>query len=900
MKHTFYIGAVSLVLTSPVFSNEESKPSTAQKQIEQSEFVQCDTQSKSDKCGSILEVIEVRGDKINPISFSSKGRYNLNRKMIEDYRFGNGNLNEVLAILPGVQYAESAQSADQVSNIRPSEVSISGASGAQTAYLIDGVSNNSLLNDSSVTSDKNLADDVVGHSQEIFLNLELVESIEVYDSNVPAKYGAFSGGIVIADTRKIADELKAGFSFRKTADSFVKYNRFYSPRHEGRFKDEDAVFEKSAYSAYVSSPITADLSFLAQIQLLSSKESVERVGDLKIEQQENYNALLKFEYELTANDSLTLNLFHGPYSGEYFAETAKNSPYSEEGGGQKASLKWEGERSWGAFENLFVYKQSQNSKDAPTAWFVWLNQPGKALPESHYSKTFLEGGFGDIEKNQRSVLFKHDFEFSEISSNSLVHQTNVGFEYEYLYSQFNRLDDSIAFNDAVSAANINCAGYTIDCIESEYKKPLSQLEEELGRPLDFTDESDLLLYSENIIASGQYFQGRTVIPAAESEANMNKFSAYVDHEIQWQDLVVATGFRYDFNDFFKNHNVSPRFRGSYNFFDDDAQFVFGASRYYSNDGLNYKLNEAKLPTYNEYRAAFNNRVLNWQSTLKNRGHRHVYEDLKTPYSDEFTLAYRHQLFGGTVELKWINRRNKDQINREKGFNDSGESILYGANSGYSQYDRYSLSWMASFDNQHVQFNVSHVKNVTDEKTFDGEARTCPDFPKCFLNFDYNTDELVFLANSNIKNASVNYEHLALVTKHDLDLVKKDFNRPIIANLSWGGRFGNWSVSSFIRYHSKQDALYNTGATESVKSASSLCDGCQPSETRYPVYSIQERPAYWLLSGSIKYSVPLVGKHTLSFSFEGENLLNKRTYQVAPFSTGLELGRRFWLGLNYSY
>ena len=35
---------------------------------------------------------------------------------------------------------------------------------------------------------------------------------------------------------------------------------------------------------------------------------------------------------------------------------------------------------------------------------------------------------GDIEKNQRSVLFKHDFEFSEIISNGLVHQTNFGFE----------------------------------------------------------------------------------------------------------------------------------------------------------------------------------------------------------------------------------------------------------------------------------------------------------------------------------------------------------------------------------------------------------------------------------------------------------------------------------------
>lgn len=55
-------------------------------------------------CLTGMEVIEVKGDKITPMSVTSEGSYTLDEKMLNDYKYGNGNLNDVLAILPGVQY----------------------------------------------------------------------------------------------------------------------------------------------------------------------------------------------------------------------------------------------------------------------------------------------------------------------------------------------------------------------------------------------------------------------------------------------------------------------------------------------------------------------------------------------------------------------------------------------------------------------------------------------------------------------------------------------------------------------------------------------------------------------------------------------------------------------------
>lgn len=890
------LGIVSFALTMPTLAQQATSD---EKEITESRYETCDGQDSH--CVKNIEVIEVKGEKLNPISMGAQGVYTLDRKLIKDYRFGNGNLNDLLGVLPGVQYGESAYTADQVSNIKPAEVSIAGADGRATAYLIDGVSNNSNLNNVAGNTDRNLLQDVAGHSQEVFLNLDLIESIEVYDSNIPAKYGNFNGGLVQAQTRKALDKLSFGISYRQTADDWVEYHNYYSPDFDGSDTLENAVFQKRDFSTYISAPVTDKLGVVAQFQYLESQESLEQLGALRLQEQTNYNGFIKFDYALTPNDDISLSYLFAPYEGNYFDVNALNSDYTIEGGGTNAVLTWQADRSWGYINSQLSWRSSENSKNANSAWYTWLNTAGKNWGEYDGSINSLEGGFGDIKKTQETLSVKQDFEIPLAKVLDGDYSLSIGYALEQQTSVFERLEDAIVYNGSIISPMIDCAGYQFDCVETQLYSSVADLEEELGRPLDLQNNDDFLLYQSNIQQTGQYFQSRQVTPKAKAEAQVNVFSAYLENQLEWQNYSLTLGFRYDYNDFFTNHNLAPRLRGTVSLFEGDGKIVLGANRYYASDAINYKLNEAMLPTHSEVRAIYQHRPQQWQASLTNTGYRYVYNDLETPFSDELTAAYRHQLLGGTLELKWLYRDQQDSINRVRGTNDLGEAILYGANSGSSEYQRYSLSWMATYDNQHIEFNVSHASNTTSAEQFDGETRTYINSNDYFLNFSYDDNELVYLRSDNyeLSSRSVN-DTYHLITRHDMELEKQDFNRPIIANLSWGGDFGNWELSAYARFNGAQDVVYATGTTKSVSEATSICDGCAPNRKEYPVYRIEKRPSFWLLSASVKYSLVVARDYTMTLSFEGENILNERTYQVSPYTTGVELGRRFWLGINLDY
>ncbi|WP_372759934.1 TonB-dependent receptor plug domain-containing protein [Pseudoalteromonas sp.] len=872
---------------------------TAIKLIESSHYQQCATNAK--QCQQNIEVIEVTGQRPNPISVSSQGVYTLDRKMLRDYRFGNGNLNDVLGVLPGVQYGETAYAAEQISNIKPAEVSLAGTQGNATGYLIDGLSNNSNLNNGSANVDKNLLQDVSGHTQAVFLNLDLIDHLEVYDSNIPAKYGNFSGGMVKAETRKAGNQLQFGINYRQTSDDWVTYHKFYAPDFNGENELNNAIFNKRDFSSYLATPLTDKLGFIGQFQYMQSQESLQQLGQTRLQQQSNYNGLVKFDYAATANDDISLSLLFAPYEGDYFDVNAKNSDYSIAGGGNNLSLTWQADRNWAYIKTQLGYNTSRNSKNTSSIRYAWLNIPGKDWGDIDGSITSLEGGYGDIEKRQQTVSLKQDFELASRPWLDADNTFSFGYELAQHNATFDRLEDAIVYNGAIAAPQIECAGYALDCIETQLYQSVAELEAQLGHSLDLSNPDDFLIYQNNFAVTGQYFQYRQVTPKATTHAELNQLAAYVENEFAWQNYTLNLGIRYDYNDFLNNHNLAPRMRGSVSVFAEQGKIVLGANRYYANDSMSYKLNQAMQPSYTEVRATYQQQPQQWQAQLSNRGYRYVYTDLKTPYSDELSAAYRHQLLGGTLELKWLYREQHDAINRVKSTNEAGEAILLGANSGHSRYQRYSLSWMATYANQHVEFNLSHASNTTSREQFDGDPRSFDGNGDSVLDFSYDDNELVFLRADHYDIASsTNNANYYLVTRHDMALEKQDFNRPIIANLSWGGQWDNWTLSAHARYNGGQDAIYATGKTKSLKEASNICDGCAPNRREYPVYRIEKRPAFWLLNSSVKYTTLVANDYQLTLSFEAENLLNKRTYQISPYNTGIELGRRFWLGANINY
>ena len=912
-KHSHKINTIStmLIVFASTLSTAVSAENNAQKLVKPK--VQPALSPKKDKASrkqknsaseqAAMEVIEVVGRRPTPISSQSTGSYTLNQQLIEDYQFGNGNLNDILGLLPGVQYSEESYSAEQASNIRPAEVSLSGSDGYQSGYFINGMNNNSRLSTGNASLDKNLLQDVSGHSQASFINLQLLEEIEVYDSNVPAKYGQFSGGVVSVTTKQATDAPSWSLSYRQTSDSFVTYNQFYAPDFSGEETIYQPSFSKQDMSASFSTPIGENAGLLGQLQMLQSSETKLQLGVLKPQKQTNYNGLIKYHHDISANDELEVTAIYAPYQGQYFDTYALNSNFDIDGGSQSILLDWSNSNPWADIETSLSWHQSLNRKTAPSYWFNWVNLKGKDWGSYDGSQASAEGGYGSIDKTQQNITLKQDYLLNEQSFSWGETQTSFGGEIKQQTTEFDRLVDAVLYNGAVVNPNVDCAGYTLDCVETVSAKPISELERDLGRPLNLTNLDDLLLYQNNVLQTGQYFQSRQVSPKASTKVDLWAAALYAEQTFNWKSLNATLGLRYDYNDFIQQHNIAPRFRAAYDLFDSgNSVLVLGINRYYEADLSHHKLNEAVQPSYKEVRRAYQNQPQQWQREVSSNGYRTVYQDTTTPFSDELTLAFRQSLFGGTLEAKWLARNSQDQINRVKGVNSFGEPILFAENSGRSEYQRYSLSWMASFASQHVEFNISHVKNETDKASFDGETIVRDAQRNEKLNFNYDESELVYLQqivpdpDKPGQTKAIN----DLITQHDLDLAKQDYNRPFVANLSWGGGWGNWRLSAYARYSSKQDVAFATGKYLSLRQSTSICEGCVTSRTEYPLYIKGEQPAFWLLSGSIKYDLEIAKNHRLTFSFDGENLTNSRTYQVNPYATGTELGRRFWLGVAYQH
>ncbi len=856
---------------------------------------------------SYLEVIEVKGFRLNPMSRNAQGRYILDGDLIKDYRFGNGNLNDILGLLPGVQYGESALDSANASNIKPSEVSISGAQGYQSSYNIDGVNNNSRLSTGNAEADRNLLQDVSGHSQSTFINLDLLDSIEVYDSNIPAKYGQFSGGLVNAHTKNASSEPHFGLTYRQTSTQWSKFHVIKGPSQAGSREVLLPEFNKQSLNLYLTTPLSADSGLVAQIQLLKSDETRNQLGKLRKQRQNNGNMLLKYHYNPSINDEISVSAYYAPYQGNYFDIYAKNSDFKITGGGYSVNSQWIHEDSWGDITSRLAFNRSENSKTASNYWFTWNNITGKSWGDYNNSIISLEGSYGDIDKIQQTISATSDLNLVMPRIFGAQSLLNIGIELNQQRQQFNRLTDSILYNGAISSPKIQCGSYTFDCVETQFKQPLSELEQQLGRAIDFSNVDDLLLYQANVVQAGQYFQTRQLAPKSNVSVNVNNLALYGELSLNYAQVDIVAGLRYDYNDFFKQHNIAPRVRMSVDLFDDQHhQITAGFNRYYQADLTHYKLNQAMTPMHQEVRRSYLNQPQSWQAELTSTGFLYRFTDTKTPFSDELSLAYRYQLLGGTLEAKWLNRYNKQAINRTKSYNDDGQAILTGTNGGGSHYQRYSVSWMAKFERQHIELNISKSSNTVDKASFDRQVTFNNEKQQLYRgteNFDdsdlvfFQYEELYFDKLTNQYRAKTKSD---LISRHDLALEKQDYNRPYIANASWGMDLAQWQVSLHARYVAEQEAVYATGMMKAAKLATSTCNGCVISQKSYPVYAKYDRPSYWQLNASIKYQWDLSPKDSIVFSFDGQNILNQRSFQVGPLGNGSELGRRFWLGISYQH
>lgn len=133
----------------------------------------------------------------------------------------DGNVTDLLKTNPVVQFANGDSSSLNQSEIKPSRIFINGASSFQNAYKLDGVNFNNdfdpAKNDNGETETR-----IDTGDQGIYIGSRLIDSVAVYNNNIPVEYGGFTGGTVDVTSRRWRGENSAHAYYRTTQSSWTK------------------------------------------------------------------------------------------------------------------------------------------------------------------------------------------------------------------------------------------------------------------------------------------------------------------------------------------------------------------------------------------------------------------------------------------------------------------------------------------------------------------------------------------------------------------------------------------------------------------------------------------------------------------------------------------------------
>jgi hypothetical protein len=585
----------------------------------------------------------------------------INREIIEKLPLRNNSINEALTILPGIQFGEAANISTQGGEILPPPVSISGGKTFENNFTIDGISNNSLLDPAA--DDPLAINEVPGHAQELFLDASLVEGITVYDSNVPARFGGFKGGVVDAETISPNPRFGGKLIYRTTRDEWTSFH-IDEEKEEDFYNSTDhkeqPKFRKHHFGFDLHVPISPRLLTVGAYRQLYSRIPLKQGDETKTQERQGENYLFKTVFQATERTDYEFLWTYTPYRGTYSkdGDGFRDSDFTLYGGGHLFSASCHTELPLAALGLQVAYSTSENSRQAPT------DITEIEITQNVWDK---EGFLGDIENNQKSFQLKTDLAFLPFAVGPTSHALNAGFDIQHIEGTSERLDTSYLYkyllNDSASTAD----DYPI----------------------------------------------RKVYEQSSAEAVLRLYGIYIEDIITLSRLELRPGLRLDYDDFMQNLNLAPRLAAAVDIFGNRRTLLIaGYNRYYARTLLAYKLRAGIKPAYQEQLIA-DEWTFYKGTTTDTR-----YSELKTPYADEYVLGLEQQLFGGKAAAKYIRREGRDEFANT--FEREEDGIFYNTlnNNGRSRHESYRISWERQWRNHYLSLNGTYVESTTSNESYD--------------------------------------------------------------------------------------------------------------------------------------------------------------------------------------
>jgi hypothetical protein len=600
----------------------------------------------------------------------------------------DATINDLLTILPGIQAGETAHSSLTGGEILPPLISIAGGKLEQNNFRIDGLGNNSLLD--PLFDSPNNPTDVPGNPQEIFLNAHLVESVTVYDHNVPARFGGFTGGVVDATTRDPRSVPGGSLRYRTTRDEWTSFHLAPADQADFAHPTSDTKqphFHKQEGGAEFDLPFGPTTGLLAAIAVNYAKIPLSLLESERDESRRSDNYLLKLVHYPSASEKVTLEGLYSPYREYRFIKNSQGSGFSLDGSSGRLGLGYlRTDPAGGELELHGGVRLSENSRQAPTDSFTWKVTPGKPWGAVVGSTSSLEGGFGDLSKKQRTLETSGDWHSAWMPIGDWHHQFSAGVGGERTTAWYDRPQTSYAFKGAQLDAAVVCQVGDPACVDGE-----------------------------------QWLTSRVVYRAAKVTVSLTQAYLYLEDRQQLGRLELRPGVRLSYDDFMNNTNLAPRFAASYDLAGNGKTVLVGGwNRYYGQTLLTYKLREAISPTETESRTTADPGA--WTTKAPVFPSQSQYSSLDTPYNDEIVAGLDQALFGGTGKLRYIRRDGHDEFAREIDPVDltQREQIRYARlnNHGRSHHHEFRFDWRRLWARQALDLNVTFQKTTTTNNSYD--------------------------------------------------------------------------------------------------------------------------------------------------------------------------------------
>lgn len=817
---------------------------------------------------------------------------------------GSGDPNEALKLLPNVQFQSHTTTKRKVNkdggvsvttelDLRPAEVSISGGRVYENNFMLDGVEINTVggAHDKTTQGDI-LAEDAryanpnrlyFGHSQGIYIDTSILESITVHDSNISAEHGRFMGGVV---EYKISDPKtdRAHFSFESlyTSDDLVHF-KLATEDGENPKDRTPPDFSKLNFATSFSAPLSPTFSVLGSFSRRTADATQQRhykfselYGNVSTDT-ETFNMLGKALLK-TEMGKFTLQTVYAPYTYHWESPNQISSKTDIKGDGWSSYLKHEEETNpfaglfgKGKVESQFSFNATTHGQDMETNV---VKQYTKARVVSGIVKHISDnlddicrndtdgnggiknttcgvGGFGDLYQNQNESHLK-----SKWSGSFLGQQLLLGGSFKHTELTRERPEDATQ--------------YTATTTENQLANPDT---------FSCSDPNDPLCFDND-----QYAKTRVIYRAFETAVEVNALDTYAEYDMQFGMFGFRAGGRVDYENYFKNINLSPRLMAT---IEPLKGLVFsgGFNRYFNNSMLAYAMRDAmpRAETYN--RSIHGDVVTNeeggdgWNiKTSPNYLYRYADSGLDTPYTDEKTigLAYNEPMLGGLLRLRYIERKSKDEFSKslidEK---DGVEKIkIYKMiNEGEKTYRSYTAEYSKYWNN--LTLGPLQTMGFSGSATWAKRHET---------NVDYFAESLI--------DEYIIYKG-QVYTKADFKSVTGNLDIPVRLTFTANATlFNDWlNVWSTANVSLSYEGVIDSGSNQS---------GCGPNGESCDIledYSFKPEVAV-NIGGDIRLAKGEAGD--LKLNFKVNNVLDSIGNNNAGDDNPFKKGRQFWLGMKYTY